>query len=246
MSTRIHISDELKAENSQFPADANGMPYGVPQAYFEGLAAAILDRIKAESLSASDELASLSPLLSGLSKKPPYSVPDQYFEANIASLPVLAREEEEDLAPAFGRLTLPFEAPLGYFESFPSQMLAKVARPAAKVIPISRRTWMRPVMRLAVAAMVAGIITVSGIFYYRRSDSGLAVTNPQWVSSQLKNVSDKDLEEFVKTTAPVTASLNTKPAKSPEVKKLLQDVSDNELDAFLSQVPAEDEGIAIN
>jgi hypothetical protein len=37
-----------------------------------------------------------------------------------------------------------------------------------------------------------------------------------------------------------------KSVKTAEVKKLLQDVSDNELDAFLNQVPVAEEELAIN
>jgi hypothetical protein len=57
------------------------MPNDVPAGYFEELSGNILSRIKkATELSASDEIASLSPALSGISRQMPNDVPAGYFE----------------------------------------------------------------------------------------------------------------------------------------------------------------------
>lgn len=58
------------------------MPYIVPDSYFEKLQANILEIIHSnnETETADEEIASLSPLLSGLKKEMPYVIPQGYFE----------------------------------------------------------------------------------------------------------------------------------------------------------------------
>jgi hypothetical protein len=104
-----------------------------------------------------------------------------------------------------------------------------------------KRKW----MRLAVAAMVTGVIGISGITYFNnRGNTTSSGSDP--VAVELKKVSMEELNEFISNTAfditddksPVTAKNNS---RKPETKKIFADVSDKELDAFLSQVPTDDE-----
>ena len=64
---------------SSLPKEA---PYQVPVEYFEGLPENIMRGIRehADYQTSQEELASISPLLSTISKKPVFSVPDGYFE----------------------------------------------------------------------------------------------------------------------------------------------------------------------
>lgn len=245
MNTRIHIQEELNGLNSQLPSETSGTPYSVPEGYFEGFAASVLSKIRAvPELSAREEIAELSPLLAGISRKMPYELPDQFFQTLDEDLLFIMADEEESVTLSMIKKDMPFEVPAGYFNDLPQQVLEKLPSQGAKVIHMSSRKW----MRVAVAAIFVGVITISGLLYFNGKND-VTVDNPQWVAKKLKNVSDRDLDEFVKTTdlnASSSVTAQNKSVKTAEVKKLLQDVSDNELDAFLNQVPVAEEELAIN
>jgi hypothetical protein len=244
MNTRNTILEELKALDSGLANFPNSLPYSVPEGYFNSLAENILRRVKAQDLLASDEIAELSPLLSGLSRKMPFEVPQDYFQNSMDDLAIIGSEDEESAVLSLIEKEMPYKVPYGYFESLPESILNRVVPRKGKVVSMAKRGW----MRVAAAAMVAGIITISGIFYFNRSKD-IPVDNPQWVASKLKTVSDKELEEFVKTTdvnstGVVTAKKSA--SKTTQNKRLLQDISDKDLDAFLDQVPSDDEALALN
>lgn len=243
MNSRSTIQDELKALESGLSSDISFPDFEVPAGYFDGLAAAVLQRIKSsETVSVQDELTELSPLLAGLSKTTPFSIPEGYFQANLESIPVFASDEKSVVLNEVGR-NMPYQVPSGYFESFASSVLKKV-KPQAKVIAMNPRRW----MRVAAAAMIAGIITISGIVYFSGKQD-IKVDNPQWVAKKLQNVSDKELDEFVKTSdvnQGTIATVKNKSVKTADVNRLLQDVPDNELDAFLEQMPTDDLEASLN
>lgn len=64
---------------STLPSDS---PYAVPTGYFNALADQVMQRIRnhPDYQSSKEELASISPLLNSLDKRPVYSVPEGYFE----------------------------------------------------------------------------------------------------------------------------------------------------------------------
>ena len=244
MNIRNTIKDELNELNSGLNANTNNTPYSVPEGYFEGFAASVLAKIKGEQVSsASEEIAQLSPLLAGISRSLPYSVPDDYFQSNIEGLKAFTSEDEESLVLSFIDKQMPYEVPAGYFANVPEQVLQKISD-RSRVIPLMKRKW----MRLAVAAMVAGIIAVSGIAYFSRGDSATA-TDPV---TAVKKASTQELNDFINSTAVNVSDDNnvqltaTNTPQKREVKQLFDDVSDKELEAFLSQVPADDEEFEIN
>lgn len=241
MNKRNTIQDELNELNSGLNAGNNGNPYSVPEGYFENLASSVLAKIKGEEVvSATEEIAQLSPLLAGISRSMPYAVPDNYFQSNLESLKAFTSESEESLVLSFIDKEMPYEVPTGYFANLPEKILEKVSDRGAEVVPIKRSNW----MRLAVAAMTTGIIAISGITYFNGShENGNA---PVPVNVALKKASTEELNSFIKNTAvvipdenaPATAKNN--PSKT-DSKKLFDGVSDKELDAFLNQVPTDDE-----
>jgi len=243
MNSRDNIQDELKGLNSNLPLEANKTPYSVPQGYFEGLASSLLSKIKGDGeFSSSQEIAQLSPLLAAIDRKMPNTIPENFFERGIEELPVLIRDENS-LVLSFVSKEMPFDLPLEYFANLPEQVLSKVSDRGAKVIPIVRRKW----MRMAVAAVITGIISLSGYLYFTSKTSSGNLNAP--IAQQLKNVSTKEIDEFIKTADPVVATTEivstsgTKEKVKTEVKQLLTDVSDKELDAFLNQVPTDDEDL---
>ena len=244
MNSRNTIQDELNELNSGLNTNSNNTPYSVPEGYFEGLAASVLAKIKGEMpVSASEEIAQLSPLLAGISRKSPYSVPDDYFQSNIDSLNTFTSESEESLVLSFIDKEMPHRVPTGYFANLPEQILEKVSGRDSKVIPLMKRKW----MRLAVAAMVTGIIAISGIVYFNNRGGNTAPAGDPTVA--VKKASTQELNDFLKTTTLVDVndmSKTTATTPKTERKNLFNDVSDKELQAFLNQVPTDDDDLDIN
>jgi hypothetical protein len=228
--------------NSQLSSAADKTPFSVPDGYFEGLATSIMAKIKGAEESASAEINSLSPLLAGISRNMPYVVPANYFQTTIEELPFLTGDDPRSAILSLVERITPYEVPLGYFANLPNQILEKVSQqPKAKIIPVVKRRW----MRMAVAAMVTGIIGLSGWFYFSQH-KGFDANKP--IAQQLKNVSTKELNEFIKTTDITAASTETaraKTANKTEVEQMLTDVSDKELASFLNQVPSDDEDLLV-
>ena len=233
-----NIQDELRGLGISLPEA--GMPYSVPEGYFDGLAEAILTRIKSSNLSVKDELESLSPLLSGISKTMPYSVPENYFNTVTEDIPVLIHDDEASALLNYIDRANPFEVPAGYFENFPARMLEKVSGKAstgAKVIPMMRRKW----SRLAVAASII-VLAVSGIFYFNKPSK--ASKDP---IAQIKKASNEDLYEFLNTTdANLSNTATAHLSNTEDAKHLLKDVPDNELNSFLNMEGADDLSSSVN
>jgi hypothetical protein len=249
MNNRNTIQDELNELNSGLNSNSNGTPYSVPEGYFEGLAASVMAKIKGEDIvSASEEIRQLSPVLAGISRSMPHSVPDDYFQLNMEGLKAFTSEEEESVVLSFIDKEMPYEVPAGYFANVPEQVLEKVSKPA-KVVPLMQRKW----MRLAVAAVITGFIAVSGIVYFNNRSGNTTGngSNAVPVAVELKKASTEELKQFINNNAVVmpddnTATTASKTSVKTERKNLFNDVSDKELEAFLKQVPTEDEEIDLN
>ncbi|MGN6164523.1 MAG: hypothetical protein ACTHOF_08280 [Flavisolibacter sp.] len=241
MDNSDNIQDELRGLNSELPS-VDKTPFSVPEGYFAGLAGSVMAKIKGAEAPASTEIASLSPLLAGISRNMPYVVPAGYFQTTIEELPFLTGDDPRSAILSLVERVTPYEAPLGYFANLPDQVLEKVSQQSkAKIIPVVKRRW----MRMAVAAMVIGIMGLSGWFYFNQNKS-LDADKP--LAQQLKNVSTKELNDFIRTTDITTASTETAQAKTAnktEVEQMLTDVSDKELASFLNQVPSDDEDLLV-
>ncbi len=259
MDNQNNIQDELKSLNSSLPVNNSPNPFSVPEGYFDGLAARILAKIKEQSFSAADELQELSPLLAGLSKKLPYTLPEDYFNKNIAGLSSFLKEEESSVLALVGK-QLPYQVPQGYFESLPEQMVAKLTRPQAKVVPFFSRTW----MRVAAAAVVGGILFVGSYQLlksgeetaptataYQSADTTqnlVAKTDKTTVVQDIQKLSTKELDEFMSAVPVNPAKLQkttTQLTEKTELKTLLEDVSEKEIDTFLEQIPTSDDDLFV-
>ena len=233
-----NIQDELKGLGISLPEA--GTPYTVPEGYFNGLADSILTRIKSSNLSLKEELESLSPLLSGISKEMPFTVPENYFTTVTEDIPVLIHEDESSSLLKYIDRANPFEVPAGYFENFPAMMLQKATgrrSTGAKVIPMMRRKW----SRLAVAASIA-VLAVSGILYFNSPSK----INKDPIA-QIKKASNQDLYEFLNTTdGNLSNSATATLSNTEDAKHLLKDVPDNELNSFLNMEGADDLSSSVN
>ncbi len=138
MTRKENILQELNELNSTLATITSQNPYTVPVGYFDGLAARILNRIKAiEAANAVEELGYLSPALSGISKQIPFSVPEGYFEGlaekamqsiSESSDYQTANEEMETLSPLLNGLKkeMPYSVPQGYFDGLAGKALQAV------------------------------------------------------------------------------------------------------------------------
>lgn len=247
MNSKKAIQEELEALGSKLPVENAQPVFDLPEGYFENFAASVLAKVKGveHELSAAEELNGLSPLLAGLPRTTPYTVPENYFSNLSQTIPALITEDEAPVMLQGMSKTLPYSVPDGYFENLPAQILSKLPKPETKIISMGSRRW----MRYASAAMVAGLMAIAGIFYFNSGSKpsiDAAKQPTAWVASKLKDVSNKDLEEFIKTTDVTTASTQTAQSgvSTQDVRKLLNDVPDEDLNAFLSEVPVETEDLS--
>lgn len=243
MNTRKQIQEELESLKSNLPYLATEPVFNVPEGYFDNFAASVFAKIKGGvAVSASDELRELSPFLSSIKKEMPYNLPENYFSVLHNEVPLLIRNDEvSTLLPE--HKIMPHEVPAGYFKDLPYSVLAKITRPEAKVISIKRNSW----MKIAVAAMVAGIIALSSIFYFNDKTAPIdpAKQPGQWVAKNLEGVSNQALDEFIKTADFNASRIIAKTSTNTEVRNMLKEVSDTDLDAFLAAVPNDDQELLV-
>lgn len=231
-------------------ANAGNTPYAIPTGYFEGLADTILNRVKAEQAgSAQEELELLSPLLNKIGKKSPFSMPAGYFEElpenaiSGAKAIEFVNEELENLSPLMSSLKdkQVYHAPAGYFENLAGAVLNKVKeQQPAKVIKMGAT---RRVMRLAVAAVVAGFIGIAGWLYVGSNDKGATGTPPVAAvetPAVPQDISDAELQNYLEgeTSALAgTLAVNTVSSdiNATDMKDLLADVPDEDLQKYLDQ-----------
>lgn len=245
MPTRNTILNELNDIGS---ALGNYIPqnfYEVPYGYFEGLPTQILNRIKAlEAADAKEELSYLSPLLSNVSKEMPYALPANYFQnlsENILQRVTqhaghqTSEEEIESLSPLLSGLKNknPYSVPDGYFENLETKTEMK----EAVVISITKRRW----YRLAVAAVFIGVIAIGGLLFIGKNK--VTVNDPQaWINKNVtKKVSTQKIDEFVTLTKDDSnekVETDTDAAKQAEIKELMKDVPEKDIEEFLNDAVA--------
>src|ERR1700733_11762215 len=93
------LTELLEIAPSLGKAGSDTMPYAVPLGYFDDFADILLYRIRFEgesfaetkSISASEEIAEISPLLAGLKNKNPFKVPSGFFENPDIKVPVMEK-----------------------------------------------------------------------------------------------------------------------------------------------------------
>jgi len=245
MTNRNTILNELAELESVLAKHDPQNIYAVPAGYFEGLADQILNRIKTlEANDIKEELSYLSPFLSNISKEVPYSVPAGFFQA--LSEDVLKKISEHEnhqtseeeigtLSPLLSSLKNknPYSIPAGYFE----KLETGVEKKETKVISITKRKW----YRLAVAAVVIGIIAISGLAIFRSKQVD-PNKNPQaWIEKNVdKKVSKDKLDEFVKLAEDESINVASEKddVKHAEIKELMKDIPEKEIVDFLNDAVA--------
>jgi len=243
MTQKENILQELNELKSSLATVTPQNIYTVPVGYFDGLAAQVLNRIKAiDAKNAVEELGYLSPSLINMSRQMPNYVPAGYFEGLAEKAMQLvresndyqtAKEELETLSPLLSgfKKTMPYSVPEGYFDS----LAEKRNKPVVKVVSITHRKW----FRYAAAAVITGVIVLAGFTYLNPGKAVDPVKEPsKWVKKSFKNVDTTVIDAFVKladeefTNQTVLATSSIKPE---EIKELMKDVSDKEIQDFLDE-----------
>lgn len=251
MTQRSNILQELNEMNSKLVDISTENIYTVPAGYFDGLAATMLNRIKAlNAANVVEELDHLAPSLNNIPKQNIYTVPVGYFEslAENAMQSIregndyqTAKEEIESLSPFLSSLKKenPYSVPQGYFENIQAP-----AKTEAKVVSITHRKW----FKYAAAAVVVGFIAMAGLMIFgnkeKRYERSVARLEKK-IKEEAQKMSDKDLNDFIQFT---DAGLNGQEKvlnninSTDEVKELLKDIPDSELKEFIEETADVDDG----
>lgn len=91
-----------------------------------------------------------------------------------------------------------YRVPQGYFSNLATQILAKINKDRAKVIPLHRRT----IWKQAIAAMITGVIAVNALSVFNKTNSGgyIAKENPAmpaYINQSYKFTSEDDVQEGI-------------------------------------------------
>lgn len=245
MPGRITILNELNDFGSDLSKISSQNLYEIPDGYFEKLADQVLNRIKAlEATSAEEELKILSPVIAGISRENPFTVPDGYFDNLSERLMqgicehadyLTSDEEISSLSPLLSTISKKstYTVPAGYFDNL-NTVIEKKEKP--KVISITSRKW----YRFAVAAVILSIVSISALLFInpKQIDPN---KNPQaWVKKNInKTVSKEQLADFVALTkGNESATSLSDNIKTDEIKILMKDVSEKEIQEFLNDAVA--------
>lgn len=240
-------------EAGKLPA-VNEATYQIPEGYFDNLADNILNKIKQQhSQTADDELKSVSPLLSSISKRNVYTVPAGYFE-NLASLVAVSAENAEEELKVLSLMLYSIQneatytLPQGYFNNLANGILEKVKPQPAKVVVMRKRTvW----IKYAMAAIFTGVIALGALKFAGGKDEikmneSLAQTMKAadeinkngTFDKEMDNLSDDAIANYLSQNgqdvdASLVASLVDE-KELPEQEDYLLD--DNTLDNFLNNI----------
>lgn len=245
MNSRKNISDELKAISPAVDNIQPLNPFSVPAGYFNTLSEQIMMRIKSGSeiqqqVYPADELKSLSPLLSQLDKKMPFSVPEGYFE-NLGGSVMEGRhaigqannliEGSSDLLTGLKNKTT-YQIPSGYFENLPNQLLARARNQgSAKIV---RMRFSSSVTRYAVAAIIIGMLLISGFLFYNNQDS---ISTNQVAG--IEQVSQEELENYITTQSVIISEMGVNTAAAEmdgeDIQEIFADLTDESLERYVIQ-----------
>jgi hypothetical protein len=238
--------------------------FQVPDGYFDGFAAQVLARIKNGGTIGETGADELPPIFSRISRVTPYQVPEGYWGelspllAVLRDKPAYAIPEDyfDELSPvltvAHDRPT--YRVPEGYLGALAGQILEKVVpnvvRPttgahvaSAKVIPIEhgnsgkvlKGNWWK---YSSVASIAACLLL---IFSWPQVDTRRGEGNVTAMIGQgLQKVSDQEMQSYLEDqhsllVDPLDKSTATLDMNDGDVKSVLGDVSDNDLQQYMEE-----------
>ncbi len=249
MTQKNYILQELKELNSSLANLSQQNVYSVPNGYFDGLAAEVMNRIRSIEAAVTEEQEYSSELLNTISNKNPYQVLTGYFEGladNILKTikanenHQTAKEEIAELSPLLSGLKkeMPYSVPAGYFETLSDNIIATENKPASKVVSFGARKW----IRYAAAAVITGVIFMAGFLYIGNNNNTATEPGSKVMAKITRDVKKMNFEEQDDLIEFIDAGLNGKESaqtknknKSTEIQDLLIGISDDELIDFKEQ-----------
>lgn len=175
MKISEEILNELKEISPVLAKMDRDNPFSVPEGYFSALSDRLLINIKIYAEQADTSINSAR-------------VPDGYF--NDLSSQILNEIKNQDKSVEEFTLLSSlrdknvFSVPEGYFESLSDQVLSKIAHRTTKVISI--KSW----MKYAAAAVIAGVMAITGLQIYNGSDANKQVASndklPTYIQSSFQ------------------------------------------------------------
>jgi hypothetical protein len=223
--------------------------YEAPAGYFEDFAGKMLTHIHA-----SEELAGISSLLSGISKKTPFSAPEGYFDqpgeyfsklmgkAGVEAVAPLAGAEEP-LSPLLAGLRdkAVYQVPEGYFDGLADSILIKTGKQSgqARIVSVGLgRKW----VKYAAAAIVAGMIVMGGwLGLHHSAAPGGTGDYASVLSKELYKATDQEIQNYLEDQDDhtlndvVTNSSATLEINDSDARNLLGEVPDEELKTYAEE-----------
>lgn len=206
--------------------------FQVPDGYFDGFAEQVLARIKGGTTAGKAGADELPPIFSQISRVTPYHVPEGYW-GELSPLLAVARDRSA------------YQVPEGYFARLPERIIEKVAGPvtAARVIPMERvetgkvlkgHWWQYS----SVAAIAACFLLIFS--WPEAGNKKVEGAMTPDVTQALQKVSDQEMQAYLDDqhsllTDPVNNSTATLDMNEGEVKSLLGEVSDNDLQLYMEE-----------
>lgn len=142
-------------------------------------------------------------------------------------------KELEEISPFLSRLPKnnPYSVPSGYFEQFPSSVLAKVKQARVVSIGVKRNVW-----RLAAAAAIAGAVMIGGWIFMEKQTP---VDTTASVQKEMKQISDTEIMAYAEGSRGIVTQgddlSSSAPIKDEDVPLVLANVSDQDLQQYLDQ-----------
>ncbi len=179
----------------------------------------------------------------------PFQIPQGYFVGLEEKLMNAVRnspdyqtskEELELIAPFLKNIQREnvYSVPQNYFEKI---NFTRHQSPA-KIISLSSRKW----FRVAAAATVFGFTVITGISVWNKKSLNPSTKPHSWVEQKMKQVSTDEINNFVKlaeseTSIPIENTVSTENRR--EIEKLMQDVSNFEIQQFIDETSFGEEAL---
>ncbi len=175
------ISDELKAMGDPLAGMGKGMPYGLPEGYFEQFPGSLQQTMK---------LLNEADAAPGWEKGMPFEVPAGYFDTLPGDILAHARMAGQSKE-------MPFGLPDGYFDALPGKVLdatRKDDKPKTRIIPLGGSTLFRQLRWVAAAVVIMGI----SIGSYRTLFT--STHEPESADQILAAIPSNELKDYVQGT----------------------------------------------
>jgi flagellar assembly factor FliW len=231
MEYNSEILQELKEISPLLSQIENKNPYIIASSYFSALPGNVLNKIKAD-----DEA------FSSFTRINPYTAPANYFnrlsDNIIKKLNVDEDQNEvfaemEEISPLLNTISKSpvYSTPPHYFNDLTVPNDARVEK-TSKFLYFRRS---KKMLSYAVAAIIIGLLFV-GIFLVTGKE-GTSTANVKTLP-EVNRLSEQEIVDFLKTTSPadnVVISTSKSNKKDVDIKRMVDEMSDKEIQQFLEE-----------